>query len=69
MKVQKYISLIIFSLLVTSLYAQKPTEVPNPSDKPIDITNPADLIIYIILPLVFIFLFFIYWRKRKNEKK
>ncbi|WP_034258912.1 hypothetical protein [Aequorivita capsosiphonis] len=69
MKIQKYFSLITFSLLVSTMYSQKPTEVPNPSDTPIDLSNPADLIIYIILPICVILLFVIYWRKNKKEKK
>ena len=69
MKTQKYFSLIIFSLVVSSLYAQKPTEVPKPSDTPIDLSNPADVIIYIVLPICAILLFLIYWRKKKQEKK
>ena len=69
MKTLKYLSLLIFSLIYTSLYSQKPTQVPKPSDKPIDLSNPADLIIYIILPLCVILLFFMYWRRRKNPKE
>ncbi|MBG42407.1 MAG: adenylosuccinate synthetase [Aequorivita sp.] len=53
----------------TILYAQKPTEVPKPSEKPIDLSNPADVIIYIVLPLCAILLFFIWRGKRKNPKK
>ena len=53
----------------TILHAQKPTEVPKPSEKPIDLSNPADVIIYIVLPLCAILLFFIWRGKRKNQKK
>lgn len=52
----------------TILYAQKPTEVPKPSEKPIDLSNPADVIIYIVLPLCAILLFFIWRGKRKTRK-
>lgn len=69
MKNQKHFLTIFFSIAVTALYAQKPTEVPKPSDTPIDLTNPADIIIYIVLPLCVIVLFLIYWGKRKKEKK
>ncbi|MGO3181952.1 MAG: hypothetical protein ACTIJ9_03885 [Aequorivita sp.] len=69
MKTQKYSLLIFFSLVVASLYAQKPTEVPKPSDTPIDLSNPADVIIYIILPVCAILLFIIYWRKKNKQKK
>lgn len=53
----------------TILYAQKPTEVPKPSEEPIDLSNPADVIIYIVLPLCAIVLFFIWRGKLKNQKK
>lgn len=69
MKIQRYILLAFFSLIITGLYAQKPTQVPKPSDTPIDLTNPADIIIYIVLPLCVILLFYFYWRKRNKTKK
>lgn len=69
MKTQKYFSLIIFSLVVSSLYAQKPTEYPKPSETPIDLSNPADIIIYIVLPLCAILLYFLYRRSRNKHKK
>ncbi|MAP54416.1 MAG: adenylosuccinate synthetase [Altibacter sp.] len=48
--------------------AQIPKEVPHPdTNAPIDLTNPADVIIYIIIPLVFVGLYFV-WRRRKNRK-
>ncbi|PHR12671.1 MAG: adenylosuccinate synthetase [Aequorivita sp.] len=63
---------ILFAALYvwcTTLYAQKPTEVPKPSEKPIDLSNPADIIIYIVLPLCVVLLFFVWRGKRKNRKK
>lgn len=69
MKNQKHFLIICFSIAVTALYAQKPTEVPKPSETPIDLSNPADVIIYIVLPICVIVLFLIYWGKRKKEKK
>jgi len=68
MKNSKYISAILIFFLSIGLYAQKPTQVPKPSEEPIDLSNPADLIIYIILPLCVIILFFVYWMKRKKRK-
>ena len=55
-------------VMSTTGYAQKPTEVPKPSEKPIDLTNPADIIIYIVLPLCTVLLFFI-WRGKQKRKK
>ncbi|WP_313113400.1 adenylosuccinate synthetase [Aequorivita sediminis] len=49
-------------------WAQKPTEVPKPSDYPIDLSNTADLIIYIIIPIVFVVLI-LWWRKRQKQNK
>jgi len=58
-----------FYFFCAILYAQKPTEVPKPSEKPIDLSNPADIIIYIVLPLCVVLLFFVWRGKRKNRKK
>lgn len=58
-----FVALFLFTL---STLAQKPTEVPKPSEKPIDLTNPADIIIYIVLPLCAILFFFI-WRGKKRK--
>ncbi len=69
MKIKKYLSLITFTILASSLYAQKPTEVPKPSEKPIDLSNPADIVIYIVLPLCAILLYFLYKRNKNKHKK
>ncbi|SRX73643.1 adenylosuccinate synthetase [Aequorivita antarctica] len=69
MKILKNMLFSVILLILATSYAQKPTEVPKPSEKPIDLTNPADIIIYIILPLCAVLLFFI-WKgkqKRKNQ--
>jgi uncharacterized protein with PQ loop repeat len=60
-----FLALLFYSITIN---AQKPTEVPKPSDKPIDLSNPADIIIYIILPLCAVLFFFI-WRGKKNKSK
>ncbi|OAD92488.1 hypothetical protein A7A78_00845 [Aequorivita soesokkakensis] len=60
-----FLALLFYSIAIN---AQKPTEVPKPSDKPIDLSNPADIIIYIILPLCAVLFFFI-WRGKKNKSK
>lgn len=69
MKIQKYFSTIFLTLMASSLFAQKPTEVPKPSEKPIDLSNPADIIIYIVLPICAIIFFLIYLRKKNKDKK
>ncbi len=68
MKNKKALLFIIGFVFQISMYAQKPTEVPKPSEKPIDLTNPADIIIYIILPLCAVLLFFI-WKAKQKDKK
>ncbi len=67
MKLLKIIFYSLILLIMTTAYAQKPTEVPKPSEKPIDLTDPADVIIYIVLPLCAVLLFFI-WRGKKKRK-
>ncbi|KJJ38181.1 FeoB-associated Cys-rich membrane protein [Aequorivita vladivostokensis] len=57
-----------FQLIFALGYAQKPTEVPKPSERPIDITDPADIIIYIILPLCAV-VFFLIWRSKRKKRK
>lgn len=71
MKIQKTFMLASIASVahIANLYAQKPTEVPKPSEKPIDLSNPADIIIYIVLPLCAIVLVLIWNRKRKKDKK
>lgn len=65
----KDILIPITALLFTAIaWAQKPTEVPKPSDYPIDLSNTADLIIYIIIPIVFVVLI-LWWRKRQKHNK
>lgn len=65
MKKQKA-NLLLILLFSAIAIAQKPTDVPKPSEEPIDLTNPADIIIYIILPLCVIMLLFI-WRKKRRK--
>ncbi|MAP79471.1 MAG: hypothetical protein CL526_00135 [Aequorivita sp.] len=58
-----------FNLLFMAVfYAQKPTEVPKPSEEPIDVTSTADIIIYIVLPILAVIFFFL-WRARKKRQK
>jgi RsiW-degrading membrane proteinase PrsW (M82 family) len=69
MKSYKVILLSLFLFVNNVLIAQKPTEVPKPSEEPIDLTNPADIIIYIVLPACAVLLYFIYRNSRKKKKK
>jgi|TARA_R100000479_G_scaffold33554_2_gene13839 H+/gluconate symporter-like permease len=61
--------LIAFLALIFKVNAQIPKEVPHPdNNKPLDLSDPADIIIYIIIPVVFIILFFVWRRKRKKNR-
>ncbi|PVW15649.1 adenylosuccinate synthetase [Marixanthomonas spongiae] len=48
--------------------AQIPKEVPHPdNNKPLDLSDPADIIIYIVIPVVFVILIFVWRHKRKKR--
>ncbi|MEM0516921.1 MULTISPECIES: hypothetical protein [Aequorivita] len=65
----KIFSTSVFLLVCNVLFAQKPTEVPKPSEEPIDLTSTADIIIYIVLPVCAVLLYLIYRNSRKKKKK
>ena len=50
------------------VYAQKPTMAPKGDHEPIDFSQPENIIIYIVLPIVFVVLYFLWRSKKKNEK-
>lgn len=57
-------------LLATPLFslAQIPTEVPKPQDNtPLNFSDPFEIIMFFILPIVFIVLFFIWRGKKKRD--
>jgi membrane protein DedA with SNARE-associated domain len=56
---------LFFGLLV---YAQKPTMAPKGDHKPIDFSRPENIIIYIVIPLVFLALYFL-WRSKKRKER
>ncbi|OBX26482.1 adenylosuccinate synthetase [Gelidibacter algens] len=56
---------IIFPLLL-----QIPTNAPNPGDSgTVDLSEPFDLIVFIILPIVFVILYFIWKRNKKRDRE
>ena len=62
----KYSILLLLSALPIIANAQIPTEVPKPQDNsPINLTDPFELIVFVILPVLFIIFFFV-WRGRKK---
>lgn len=61
---------ILLLLFYSILYAQQPTHVPGPqTNSPIDLNNWFDIIVFIILPLVMIFFYFMWRRQVKMDKK
>ena len=62
--------LLAFFLEISSVFAQMPQGVPNPSNNsPVDFTSASDIVLYIVLPVVLIVAFFVLRaRKRKNRK-
>lgn len=54
--------------IVYPLVFQIPTNAPNPGDSgTVDLSKPFDLIVFIILPIVFVVLYFIWKRNKKRE--
>lgn len=67
----KYLTYNFLPIIPVSIFLpllQIPTEVPKPqNNSPIDLNNTADIIIYIVLPIVVLFLFVIVRRFRKKK--
>ncbi|TXD84294.1 adenylosuccinate synthetase [Subsaximicrobium wynnwilliamsii] len=52
-----------------SLLLQIPTDVPKPGDSgTVDLSEPFDLIVFIILPIVFVILYFVWKRNKKRDR-
>jgi hypothetical protein len=67
LKNQKIYAVLAFLLSIMEMHSQIPRDVPHPNNNsPIDLQKPEDVIIFIILPIVFVILFFI---GRKYQKK
>ena len=61
------INLNFFINLILPVF-QIPTEVPHPNNNsPIDLSKPEDVVIYIVIPLVFVILYFI-GRRGRNKR-
>ena len=67
MKRSLYIVGVFLLTQITTVHAQIPRFVPNPAyNSPVDWSNPSDLVIYLILPIIFIILGLISWNHRKK---
>jgi hypothetical protein len=61
-------AVLAFSLSFLKMQSQIPGEVPHPNNNlPIDIHKPEDVIIYIVLPIIFVILFFLGRKYPKNN--
>ncbi|PYE81630.1 hypothetical protein DFQ11_102204 [Winogradskyella epiphytica] len=58
--------MLLHTLYLLSL--QSPTGTPNPgSNAPLDFTSPFDIIVFIILPILLIFFYFMWRKQRRND--
>ncbi|RMA64429.1 hypothetical protein BXY75_1304 [Ulvibacter antarcticus] len=66
----KFLHILVLNFLfILKGTAQIPKEVPHPNNNsPVDFSKTEDIIIYIVLPVIFIVLYFIS-RKYRHKKK
>ena len=69
MKIPNLKLLFLLFIVASTVYAQKPSVVPNPTEEPVDFSKPANIIIFIILPICAIILYLIWRKKRKKEEQ
>ncbi|MBZ0326269.1 MAG: adenylosuccinate synthetase [Altibacter sp.] len=63
-----HFSIGIVSLFLKFFVIQIPKEVPHPdNNSPLDLSNPADIIIYIVIPIIFVALYFLSRKRKKNN--
>jgi len=61
---------IITVFFTSTLMAQQPTHVPSPQNNtPIDLNSWFDIVVFIVLPLVMVFLYFLWRRQVKMDKE
>ncbi|GAL77766.1 hypothetical protein JCM19274_5479 [Algibacter lectus] len=54
--------------LFNTFILQLPMGTPNPDDnQPLDLSDPFELIVFIVLPVLAVF-FYILWRKKRKDK-
>lgn len=56
---------LFFSL---ATFAQKPTMAPKGDHDPVDFMQIENVILYIVIPIVFLILYFI-WRSKKRKER
>lgn len=56
-------------MLYTIFTFQLPIGTPNPDDNtPLDFSDPFEVIVFIVLPILAI-IFYVLWKRQKNNKK
>lgn len=66
---KKIIHIFIF-FFTTAMLAQQPTHVPSPQNNtPINLNNWFDIVVFIVLPLVMVFIYFLWRRQVKMDKE
>lgn len=55
--------------LLQIISLQLPIGTPNPDDnKPLDLSDPFEFIVVIVIPIV-VFILYLLWKRKKNNKK
>lgn len=69
MKLFKYIFSGIFLLFSSAAtWAQKPTMSPKGDYDPVDFQQIENIVIFIVIPIVFLILYFVWRKKKRNER-
>jgi len=63
-----FFSGIFFLLSGLMALAQKPTMAPKGDHDPVDFMQIENIVIFIVIPIVFLFLYFL-WRKKEREER
>lgn len=68
MKIFKKIFLFISLIFGQIMLAQKPTMSPKGDYDPIDFMRIENIVIFIVIPIVFLILYFVWKKKKRNER-
>lgn len=60
---------IVLTILPAVVFGQRPTSVPYDTEPVGFFESPANIIIYIVLPLLIVFIYFLWRRKIKKEEE
>ncbi len=68
MKIQNFIITLILITIGATAFAQKPTQAPKAQNSSVDFSRPENIVLYVVLPIIFILLYFV-WRRTKRRDK